>query len=128
VQMPGETLIAKLWETLVDKGIGNLIKPSKMRREGKAHIDVKRSEILILAQATRDAEAIRKGELTVCPSGLLLPISASSISKNHAAEKNPNTISYRRLPRQVDRLKVEILPFTTLGKNACGVFLLRDSN
>ncbi len=98
MQMPGETLIAKLWETLVDKGIGNLIKPSQIRREGKAHIDVKRDEILILAQANRDAEAIRKGELTVYPSGHLLPISASSTSKTHTEEENPNTISYQRTP------------------------------
>ena len=61
MQMPGETLIAKLWETLVDKGIGNLLKPLQIRREGKAYIDVKRDEILILAQANRDAEAIRRG-------------------------------------------------------------------
>jgi hypothetical protein len=29
---------------------------------------------------------------------------------------------FRRLPRQVDRLKVEISSLTTLGKNAYGVF------
>ncbi len=102
MQMAGETLIAKLWETLVDKGIGNLLKPSQIRREGKAYIDVKRDEILILAQANRDAEAIRRGELTVDPSGQLLPISASITSKTHTEGENSTTISYQLTPEFSD--------------------------
>jgi len=61
MQVPGEALIEKLWESLVDKGIGSLLKPGQIRREGQAQVDVKRLELLALAQAERDAEAIRRG-------------------------------------------------------------------
>ncbi len=61
MQIPGEALLGKLWDTLADKAIGNLLKPWQIRREGKALIDVKRDELLILAQAERDADAIRRG-------------------------------------------------------------------
>jgi hypothetical protein len=45
---PGEQLLIKLWETIADKGIGNLLRPWQMRREGQAAIDVKHSELLML--------------------------------------------------------------------------------
>jgi hypothetical protein len=70
MQVPGEALLGKLWDTLADKGIGNLLKPWQIRREGRAQIDVKRDEILVIAQAERDAEAIRRGA-TVLPNNLI---------------------------------------------------------
>lgn len=77
MQIPGEALLGKLWETLTDKAIGNLLKPWQIRREGKALVDVKRDELLVLAQAERDADAIRRGALLVPVGGgehqLLLP-------------------------------------------------------
>lgn len=77
MQIPGEALLGKLWETLADKAIGNLLKPWQIRREGKALLDVKRDELLVLAQAERDADAIRRGELLLPVGGvehqLLLP-------------------------------------------------------
>lgn len=33
---PGENLIIKLWESLTEKGVGSLLKPWQMRREGYA--------------------------------------------------------------------------------------------
>jgi hypothetical protein len=61
MQIPGEALLGKLWETLADRAIGNLLKPWQIRREGRATLDMKREELLVLAQAERDAEAIRSG-------------------------------------------------------------------
>src|SRR5688572_27544168 len=58
---PGENLMIRLWETLAEKGIGGLLKPGQIRREGVAQIDVKRYQILALADAEREAEAIRQG-------------------------------------------------------------------
>lgn len=63
MQIPGEALLGKLWDTLADKAIGNLLKPWQIRREGKALLDVKREELLVLAQAERYADSIRRGEL-----------------------------------------------------------------
>lgn len=65
MEAPGERLVIKLWETVAEKGIGGLFRPWQMRREGRASIELKRDEMLALAQAERDAEAIRKGELVV---------------------------------------------------------------
>lgn len=77
MQIPGEALLGKLWDTLTEKAIGNLLKPWQIRREGKALIDVKRDEMLILAQAERDANAIRRGATLLIRSDgahqLLLP-------------------------------------------------------
>jgi Protein of unknown function (DUF2806) len=67
MDIPGEKLIIKLWETLVDKGVGGLLKPWQIRRVGQAEIDRKYSETLMLAQAEKQADAIRRGELTSVP-------------------------------------------------------------
>lgn len=71
--IPGEALISKLWETLADKAIGNLLKPWQIRREGRAHLDVKRDELLVIAQAERDAEAIRRGEIRLTAYRIMEP-------------------------------------------------------
>lgn len=81
MQMPGEGLILKLWETLTEKAIGNLLKPWQIRRVGKAILDVKRDELMILAQAEQDVEVIRRGGM--CLPGYRLserqlPFSAST--------------------------------------------------
>jgi hypothetical protein len=62
---PGEELIKKMWETLADKGVGNLLRPWQMRREGAATLDVKRAEIIGIAEAERQAEEIRKGAIPI---------------------------------------------------------------
>jgi hypothetical protein len=58
---PGEQLIIRLWETLAEKGIGSLLKPWQIKREGLAHIEVRRVELLALAQTEKDAEDIHTG-------------------------------------------------------------------
>lgn len=65
MQWPGEDLIGRLWDTVANRGIGGLLKPWQMRREGRASTEVKRDELLVLAQAERDAERIKRGELTL---------------------------------------------------------------
>lgn len=62
---PGEKLLNKMWESLVDRGIGGLLKPLEIRREGKANTDVEIDRMLRLAQAEQTAEEIRKGNLSV---------------------------------------------------------------
>lgn len=62
MEFPGEKLVIKLWETVAEKGIGGLFKPWQMRREGRVSIELKREELLAIAQAERDADLIRKGE------------------------------------------------------------------
>lgn len=63
MNFPGEQLVIKLWETVAEKGIGSLFRPWQMRREGRVSIELKREELLQIAQAERDAEKIRRGEV-----------------------------------------------------------------
>jgi hypothetical protein len=65
VDFPGEKLVIKLWETVAEKGIGGLFKPWQMRREGRATIQLKQEELLAIAQAERDADRIRRGEVVL---------------------------------------------------------------
>lgn len=58
---PGEQLIIKMWDSLVDKGIGGLLKPKQIEREGQAHIELRKKEIIEIAKAEKQAEDIRKG-------------------------------------------------------------------
>jgi hypothetical protein len=90
MQIPGEALLGKLWDTLTDKAIGNLLKPWQIRREGKALIDLKREEMLVLAQAEQDADAIRRG-VTFLPRSdgehqLLLPRGVHANEPPNAAD------------------------------------------
>jgi len=61
---PGEKLLLRLWETLAEKGIGSLFAPWQERRMSRARIEIRRNELLTLAQTERDAESIRAGRLT----------------------------------------------------------------
>ena len=71
MEFPGEKLVIKLWETLAEKGIGSLLAPWQATREGKARNDVRRKELLMLAQAEVDAAEIRAGRKRLEPDGSL---------------------------------------------------------
>lgn len=96
MEIPGEKLVIKLWETLADKGIGNLLKPWQIRREGRASTDVRREEMLALAQAERDVAAIRSGEKLLLPTGELVDRLALPAPEVHAvtAEARPLALPY----------------------------------
>ena len=57
---PGEKLLIRLWDT-VDNAIGGLLSPWQVRRTGRARADVRREELLTLAQAEQDVNDIRTG-------------------------------------------------------------------
>ncbi|EJL05626.1 MULTISPECIES: DUF2806 domain-containing protein [Pseudomonas] len=61
MEIPGEKLIIRIWETLSEKGIGAIFRPSLVRREGVANIEVRRAEMLVLAQAEREVKEIQSG-------------------------------------------------------------------
>lgn len=78
---PGEKLIEKMWETLTEKGVASLLKPGQIVREGKALTEVRRNEMLALAQAEADAAEIKAGRKRLQRDGTLLTLS-------HAADQN----------------------------------------
>lgn len=51
--VPGEKLVARLWETIVDKGIGNLLRPWRVLREDQAALELRRQELAELAGVQR---------------------------------------------------------------------------
>ncbi len=72
--MLGEKLLIKLWETLAKDGVGSLASPWQIKREGKAHAEVRRDEMLILAQAEIEADQIKKGSKKLLPDGRLIEL------------------------------------------------------
>lgn len=60
--MLGEKLLIKLWETLAKDGVGSLASPWQIKREGKAHAEVRRDEMLTIAQAEVEVEQIKQGK------------------------------------------------------------------
>ncbi|WP_409313272.1 DUF2806 domain-containing protein [Pseudomonas putida] len=63
-----------MWETLVEKGVGSLLQPWHTVRMGKAAAEVRRAEILLLAQAERDADDLRAGRKTLNAHGRLVGV------------------------------------------------------
>jgi hypothetical protein len=67
MDFPGEKLVIRLWETVAERGLGGMFKPWQMRREGRVNNELKREELLTIAQAEQDAAKIRRGEATFLP-------------------------------------------------------------
>lgn len=65
MDVPGEKLIIKMWESLADRGVGSLLRPWQIRREAQAQLETRRNEMLLLAQTERDIEDIRNGNKKV---------------------------------------------------------------
>lgn len=70
MEFPGEKLVIKMWETLAEKGIGSALQPWHEKRVGEARNQVRRNEILMLAEAEKLATDIKAGRS--------IPIEASS--------------------------------------------------
>jgi hypothetical protein len=59
---PGEKLLLKMWETLAEKGIGSLLAPWQEKRMADARAEIRRKEMLVLAQAEIEVESIKSGK------------------------------------------------------------------
>jgi hypothetical protein len=60
--MIGEKLVGKLWDTVTKEGIGSLASPWQTRRQGRASVDARRDELLLLAQTEVDVADIKAGK------------------------------------------------------------------
>lgn len=58
---PGEKLAIRIWETVMEKGIGGLLAPGHKRRMGRVEIALDRDRHLALAQVEQDVKAIESG-------------------------------------------------------------------
>jgi hypothetical protein len=78
---PGEKLLLKLWDTIGPKGIGALLKPWQMRREGTAAAEIKRLNSLMLAQTKIEVSAIQAGKKVLLPGGKLEDVGTGPVTE-----------------------------------------------
>lgn len=78
MDFPGEKLVIKLWETLAEKGVGSLLSPWQTKRDGKARNEVRRQELLMLAQAEHDAAEVRAGRMQLRQDGAVVRLPSPS--------------------------------------------------
>jgi hypothetical protein len=96
---PSETLLIR-WSEIVERlGVG-LLSPAQIRREGKAHADVRRYEMLLDGQTRRELPDVTAGRLILDRSGKLVPPPRST---GHGEErKEPHLI----FPREEEPLLI----------------------
>lgn len=89
MEFPGEKLVLKMWETVAEKGIASLLRPWQIRREGLAFAEVKRQELLLLAQATEDVKRISERQATYSQAnGLRIAYEPSTSTPAETREAN----------------------------------------
>lgn len=88
MDFPGEKLVIKLWETLAEKGVGGLLAPWQIGREGRARIELRRQELLVLAQAEQEIADSRAGRRTLDVGRRVARIEATSNPVPHAVESS----------------------------------------
>ncbi len=86
MNFPWEKTFNKLWDTLVTGGVGSLLRPWQTKRDGMAQLHNRAAELLVLAQAERDAKDIRAGkkDLQVSGTRLLLTDSAAEPGRSQS--------------------------------------------
>jgi len=99
MELPGEKLMIKLWETLSEKGIGAWLRPGQQRREGLVGLEMKRAELLTLAQAAREVEEISSGAKSISDFDLKLKFSSAKPLTQLTDRVEP-TINVARLIEQ----------------------------
>jgi Protein of unknown function (DUF2806) len=102
-KLPGERLIIKIWKTLADNGVGGLLSPWQTKRLGRARTEVRRNEILVLAQARHDAAEIAAGRKSIDKRGRLIDVkSAQGVPDERLIEATEHTA--KPLPSETARL------------------------
>lgn len=59
-EWPGEKLAMRIWETAEKFGVG-MLRPSQIRREGRANAEVEALRLLLLAKAEKDVDDLKGG-------------------------------------------------------------------
>ena len=88
MDLPGEKLVIRLWQTVAEKGIGGLLRPWQMGREGRAQIQLQREHIVALAQSRRDADDILARRATLDEHSNLVPTSVPPAQLPSSAPAN----------------------------------------
>jgi hypothetical protein len=85
---PGEKLLLKMWETLAEKGVGSLLAPWQEKRMADARVEVRRKEMLLLAQAEIEVDSIkaRKSSFQLKPEAKLLNAPSEKVDEKGRIE------------------------------------------
>lgn len=103
MKFPGEKLLIRLSEIVGEKGIGGLLQPWQIRRVARAEAEARSDEMLLLAQAERDAEEIRSGRQDLGWSGRLLP---SRTPSSNQSESGASSLDLGTVASAVERSMV----------------------
>ncbi|HGM5038618.1 TPA: DUF2806 domain-containing protein [Stenotrophomonas maltophilia] len=98
---PGEALFIRFMEIAERNFIVPFVSPWKVRREGRAAIDLQRDQMLALAQAEKEVEKIRSGELVWSPDTQRL--------------ESPRSIDVSPQPARASTSGSAAVPFTTVA-------------
>jgi hypothetical protein len=101
---PGEKLLLRLWHTITRDGIGNLLSPWQLKREGRAHAEVRAREMTILAQAEQDVADIRAGRKAIDDRGRIVPIQPHQ----HLSENTDDLLRKAHDDMLVDQLERQV--------------------
>ncbi|EGQ9500548.1 DUF2806 domain-containing protein [Vibrio cholerae] len=96
--MIGDELIAKLWETVTKGGIGSLAAPWQTRRQGRANVDARRDELLVLAQTEMDVADIKAGRKKLNEKRELVDVHQPSSSSSLIEYRNGKVEPYFSIP------------------------------
>lgn len=96
MEYPGEKLLIKMWESLAEKGVGSLLEPWQEKRLAEARLEIRRNEMLKIAQAEKEVEAIRSGnsEIFLTPSQNLLSASDGRVDDKGRIEPTFNLAEF----------------------------------
>jgi len=112
MDVPGEKLLIRMWESLANQGIGCLLKPWQIRREARAHLEARREELLVLAQAEKEIEEIRSGAKRVSSKGnslKLLPAGAENVDGRAESTRDiGGLLSIAQGAEQAEALRKEV--------------------
>lgn len=107
MEAPGEKFLIRLWETVERCGSG-LAKPWQIRREGRAHIDVRREEAISDAKVQQELDAIRRrlseGHLKLLPPPPQLRIRLSDQSTNNKLARQEPMFSLSREAQNISQI------------------------
>jgi hypothetical protein len=103
-KIPGERLMIKIWGTVTEGGIGGLLSPWQIKRVGKARAEARRDEILLLAQASRDAADITAGRKSRDDKGNLIDSTPADVLPSLSTSLHP---LLERLRQEQDRRLLE---------------------
>lgn len=102
--MLGEKLLIKLWDTLAKDGIGSLASPWQIKREGKAHAEVRRDEMLMIAQAEVEVAKIKQGKAKCLPDGKLVELNCSgSVASQDSQGRIEPTLNLKSFSEKIEQ-------------------------